>query len=897
MSRPPLVFVLAFASLAAAACGGGDGAGEGLDIDADVDVAADTGSPDSAALDSAAPDTEPVDTTPPGPGIAIAEPTGESIIGGLVPVVVAPTGGVTEQVLDGVRVDRDGSTIFRGALLPDRFLLDTGWGEAASAMTLDAYAVVDGAARSDSVDLTVNNRPYKFVSVTADETGYQDGQTIAIDVALTHVGAEVTADFSAIDSAWHAGAETVASTGDASFRVTYRIAPNNVRPDGLYVIPIRATYPGWVIEHERLAVRLLNKPVMPVSVPGAIAVRAARPVPSGWDAALPTLQANGTIVTGGTLALTVDFRGVPKPSDVIGIVVALDESFGYAQVPLQNSAGLEELRLSLRQFLADETPPSGLTLAVALVDRRGAVSSYVTKALNVLSVGAGDLQISVAWDSPTDVDLHVTGPGTTAGSNCTVYYANKTCSSGGQLDLDSNPACNIDGINNENVFWDTSKAAPGDYTVELRYWSDCGCCSARYTVSVVSCGVSETFEGILSQGTSGGSSPKRLITTVSTQDCGRTVLGRVRYQDRLVDAGGTHGWTWQPVRHALVEVRRQATDFVLATGQTDDDGRYRIIYANDGDHAVYVAVVSKTNPLDPVRGVDVMDQPYSRLNYEVRSEVFDDTPGPNDDRTPIVANLEVNEAGGSGGFNILDQLLSGYDLVRRMTGRQLGVLRAFWTTAAEGHETAYCTKALYDADLCIEPRSVTIQGFEDDPDQFDDQVILRAFFGFALDKASQNDSPGGPADGRRVDPRVAWAEGIATFFAADVLGMTSYTDSRPRGVYSVRDLETPWSPFARGTEEEGRVSPDLVAAVLNDLADGVDGEASDPVTGGRQGIYDVVFNRLKTYNLPDRGPAGIELYDFLDGFICRGYGAEATLAPILAERDYAYDFDAPASCP
>jgi len=880
-----------------ASCGGEDGQPVTSDADTTSDVAEDTGNADTVALDTESGDTEPVDTTPPGPGVAILEPSGEAIIGGLVPVVVAPTGGVTEQVLDGVRVDRDGATVFRGALLPDRFILDTAWGEAAQEMTLAAHAVVDGEARSDEVALTVNNRPYTFVSVTSDRFAYRDGQEVVVDVALSHVGAEVAVDFSELDSTWSAGDETVTPIGDSTFRVSHRVGAANNRPDGDYPLLVRATYPGWVIENDRVTVRLANRDTMPIRVPGAIEVRAERPVSNGWSEAEPTLVGNGTIVTGGTLALTVDFDAVSNPADVIGIILTLGETFGYVQVPLQNSDGVEELRLSLRQYLVGETPPGALTLEVALVDRRGRVSGYVSKPLDVLSVGAGDLQISVAWDSPTDVDLHVTGPGTTAGSQCTVYYANKTCASGGQLDLDSNPACNIDGINNENVFWDTSKAAPGDYTVELRYWSDCSCCSARYTVSVVSCGVSETFEGILAQGTSGSDSPKHVITTVSTQDCGRTVTGQARYQDRLVDSGGAHGWTWRPARHALVEVRREATDFVLATGQTDAAGRYRLTYANDGDHDVYVALVSKTDFNDAVRGIEVLDQPYSRLPYEVRSETFDDSPGAGDDRTPITVDLDVALADGSGAFNIFDQLVSGYDRVRRMTGRQLGTLRAFWTTGEEGRETAYCTKERYDADLCIEPRSVTIQGFEDDPDQFDDQVIQRAFFGFALDKASENDSPGGPADGRRVDARVAWAEGVAMFFAADVAGLSTYTDGRPRGVYVVRDLESPWSPFSRGTEEDGRVSPELVAAVLYDLADGVDAEASDPVADGREGIYDVIFNRLRTYNLPDRGPVGVELYDFLDGFMCRGYGAEATLAPILAERDYAYDFAAPESCP
>lgn len=897
LTRPLTHVLIALAAAAAfGACGGDpDPAGPADAVPADV-VPVDAVAPD--ADDSPDADAAPADATPPGPGVAIVEPAAAGVLSGTLPVVLAAVGdGPDERVLDGVRLDVNGLTVFRGALLPDRFLLDTTAFDATE-LRLEAHAVIEDAPRTDAVDLTVNNRPYRFLAVDPAATVYPDGAEVAVDVTLSHTGATLAADFSAVDSAYVAGAAQVAPLGDARFRITYRISNANSRPDGLYRVPIRATYPGWAIDYDGLELRLLNRPVLPVRVDSAIEVREARPNPSGWTAALPTLTSNSTLVTGGSLALRVDFRDVTPTSDVVGLVVALDHTHGFLHIPLQNSSGLEELRLNLRQYAPDESPPASLTLAVALVDRRGNVSNYATRTLNVLSVGAGDLQISVSWDSPTDVDLHVTGPGPTAASpSCTVYYANKTCASGGQLDLDSNPACNLDNINNENVFWDTSQAAPGDYEVKLRYWSDCGCCSARYTVSVVNCGETTTYEGILLQGTSGSSSPFREVATVSSADCGRSVAGHARYEDRVITPDGARVATMRPARHALVEVRRADDDLVIGSGRTDAAGDFRVSFPHDPGVAVYVALVSRTDPNDGVRHIEVLEHPYRRDTYEVASDPFVPSPAAADLRVPTRVDLDVRGPDGAGAFNIFDQIVTGYDLVRRMTGRDLTTLRAFWTVAEDGAETAYCTSARYSAGACIEPRSVTIQGFEDDPDEFDDQVILRAFFGFALDRASKNDNPGGPADGRRVDPRVAWAEGAATFFAADVLGRTTYADSRPHGVTLVTDLETPWSPFARGVDDE-LVSPHLVSAILHDLADGVDAaEAHDPVDRRRQGIYDVIFNRLRAFATPDRGPEGVDLTDFLDGFICRGYGAEATVSPLVTERAFAYDFAGPATCP
>ena len=67
----------------------------------------------------------------------------------------------------------------------------------------------------------------------------------------------------------------------------------------------------------------------------------------------------------------------------------------------------------------------------------------------VFAVGtSGDVQISVSWDAPSDVDLHVVEP-----SGEELYYGHSTSATGGQLDVDSNPDCAIDGRQIENIRW------------------------------------------------------------------------------------------------------------------------------------------------------------------------------------------------------------------------------------------------------------------------------------------------------------------------------------------------------------------------------------------------------------------------------------------------------------
>ena len=73
---------------------------------------------------------------------------------------------------------------------------------------------------------------------------------------------------------------------------------------------------------------------------------------------------------------------------------------------------------------------------------------------------------------------------------------NTVSSSGGQLDVDSNPACSIDGRQIENIRWG-SRAPGGTYTVRVDYWDACGNPQTNYTVTVKNGPSTSTFTGSL----------------------------------------------------------------------------------------------------------------------------------------------------------------------------------------------------------------------------------------------------------------------------------------------------------------------------------------------------------------------------------------------------------------
>jgi hypothetical protein len=96
-------------------------------------------------------------------------------------------------------------------------------------------------------------------------------------------------------------------------------------------------------------------------------------------------------------------------------------------------------------------------------------------------LGTGDVQVTLRWSAPVDLDLHVTDP---AGED--IWFSNPSSSSGGVLDVDANAGCNLMMTNPvENVFWSTGGAPSGQYQVSVSYYDNCGYSSpVSFTVTI-----------------------------------------------------------------------------------------------------------------------------------------------------------------------------------------------------------------------------------------------------------------------------------------------------------------------------------------------------------------------------------------------------------------------------
>jgi hypothetical protein len=112
-------------------------------------------------------------------------------------------------------------------------------------------------------------------------------------------------------------------------------------------------------------------------------------------------------------------------------------------------------------------------------------------------LGTGDVQVTLRWETSSDLDLAVTDP-----DGNTISYDATSAPNGGQLDVDSNAGCDAPtptGV--ENVFWPEGGAPSGTYVISVTYYQDCaGAGAVPYTVTVTIDGDQEVFSGTISAG-------------------------------------------------------------------------------------------------------------------------------------------------------------------------------------------------------------------------------------------------------------------------------------------------------------------------------------------------------------------------------------------------------------
>lgn len=231
-----------------------------------------------------------------------------------------------------------------------------------------------------------------------------------------------------------------------------------------------------------------------------------------------TTESSGATILGGSKLVTVN-SSTPYST----LIISVQGADGYYEIdgitaaaaalrsPADGgTAAVGTTSGSVVLTLSQTLPANSFTAQIAGGTSASDIGPYASVPLTITQVGTGDVQVSVSWDAPSDVDLHVVDP-----SGEEIYYANPSSASGGSLDLDSNAACDIDNKDNENITWPTGKAPRGTYTVRVDYFDGCGVSATNYIVTVHVTGKSpQTFSGSFNgSGDQGGAGAGKLITT------------------------------------------------------------------------------------------------------------------------------------------------------------------------------------------------------------------------------------------------------------------------------------------------------------------------------------------------------------------------------------------------
>ena len=123
----------------------------------------------------------------------------------------------------------------------------------------------------------------------------------------------------------------------------------------------------------------------------------------------------------------------------------------------------------------------------SLVTTANAWSEPANVDIKVTDVGSGNFQITLTWDTATDVDLHLEEPG-----GYEIYWLSPNSTLGdGYLDVDD-----LDGFGPENIYFDTNIPS-GNYTVKVKMFNNYGITSTNYSVTVKRNGQTQSYSGTL----------------------------------------------------------------------------------------------------------------------------------------------------------------------------------------------------------------------------------------------------------------------------------------------------------------------------------------------------------------------------------------------------------------
>lgn len=188
---------------------------------------------------------------------------------------------------------------------------------------------------------------------------------------------------------------------------------------------------------------------------------------------LGSVTMNTQALAGGASFITINSQ-----ENFDAFYVALLGQSGYFRVTPKSKTFDEHTRTYTYTMVMNfsEEFNANVVVVISGVKRSGEVSIPAETEICFVESRTADLDIKLVFENAKDVDLHLYTP-----SDIHIYYGNRggtyTDDQGNEkeygLDHDSNASCDIDNLNNENIFIPNEILEAGTYTVKVNMYSNC----------------------------------------------------------------------------------------------------------------------------------------------------------------------------------------------------------------------------------------------------------------------------------------------------------------------------------------------------------------------------------------------------------------------------------------
>lgn len=367
-----------------------------------------------------------------------------------------------------------------------------------------------------------------------------------------------------------------------------------------------------------------------------------------------------------------------------------------------------------------------------------------------------------------------------------------------------------------------------------------------------------------------------------------SVKGRVEYEDRRYDTEGFTGdLDLRPARGVLVEVVRTLDGAPLGEGVADSEGDFTFAVSLHPDLLYYVRALSETH-YEGQRGRAV-DRSGDEVLYAVVSDPF--APGADD---PVEIDVLAERAEAIGGaMNIVDTTWELFDFISDYVESSAPRVTFRWERGRS-----------FGCGSCYSNNVISLGGQLEDPDEYDDDIILHELGHYFSQHYADDDSSGGQHRDRQVNPRTAYAEGAAYVFAGVIRQTPYYVDNYIDDIrfthYEDVTLNGESLDDFFGTDNGtlgGDLREEIVEGILWDAYDAFDAEEPfDTLEIGADGMMEIFIGYFGDGGAPNVGASGIDLADFLNALTCGEPNPESTVQPIVDDREFPWSVEDDAEC-